>query len=159
MTLTPKVKPKSDIEEYCEKYEKHKEVINANIKYSIDRFDILIISLSSGGLVFSLSFVKELLPLKIFDFSLIKLSWVFLIAAIVSNLFSQVSSYYANDFEIKRCNNLIRIKKGKTERGKLKNQVRFVSIFNKTTLILNGGSIVFLVTAIILLVIFMNITI
>ena len=60
---------------YIEKLEKHIESTKSNIKYSIDRFDILIIAICSGGLVFSLNFVKNILVSKVgCDFILVKIS-------------------------------------------------------------------------------------
>ena len=102
-------------ERFISNLEAHKEKTVANLKYSIDRFDILIISISSGGLVFSMGFIKDIISkMPPVDFLLLKISWILFGLAIVLNLLSQVTSYYANTFELKITKNL------KTKRVKSK---------------------------------------
>lgn len=118
-----------------ERLEEHKESIKQNIKYSIDRFDILIISLSSGGLVLSTSFAKDFsanfcCP----NFLMLKLGWALFALALVLNLISQVTSYIANNTELLIVEDLIREKKGKVKKSNQtvleKKKVRFNSATN-----------------------------
>jgi len=142
---------------YIDNLEKHKENTLSNIKYSIDRFDILIISISSGALAFSMNFVKDILDSRIPENSnLIITAWIAFGAAIVFNLFSQVSSFYANKLEIKITKNLIQQEKGGAIIGNQKSFEKKHLISNVTTQILNGSSLFLVVIGVILLVIFMS---
>jgi len=138
--------------------EKHIENTNLNLKYSLDRFDILIISLSSGGLIFSIGFVKDILsPEDNINYVLLKISWIFFGSSIISNLLSQVTAYFANKWEIKISKNLIRKEKGKSLIG---NQFRFEEnhkLYNSLTKILNGASLILLIGAVVLLIVFVSI--
>ncbi|MEM6515496.1 MAG: hypothetical protein AAF688_04880, partial [Bacteroidota bacterium] len=59
----------SDLKEYVSKAE-------SRVKYALERFDILIISLSSGGLVLALNLFKNFQDSCI-DKHFLKLSWLF----------------------------------------------------------------------------------
>lgn len=143
---------------FIDKLESHIEKANSNLKYSIDRFDILIISISSGGLVFSMGFVKDLLSAKSnIDFFLLKISWILFAFSIVFNLLSQVTGYYANKYDIKVTKNIIRKEKGKHIIG---DQVRLEFIensMNNLTMTLNATSLFFLISGISIMVVFMSI--
>ena len=143
---------------YIEKLEKHIESTKSNIKYSIDRFDILIIAICSGGLVFSLNFVKNILVSKVgCDFILVKISWISFGLSIIINLFSQVTSYIANDLELKITRSIIKQEKKKIEIN-LDKQEKNKNIMNNLTLIFNIISLMLLVLGVLLLIIFMIIT-
>lgn len=143
--------------QYIDKLEKHQENTKANIKYSLDRFDILIITISSGGLVLSLNFLKEILSSGSYYCStLIFLSWIAFASAIIINLFSQVSGYFANKIELKITKNIIRKEKKKPE---IINQSKFEkkkTCLDNLTQIFNGLSLLALILGIILLIIFIN---
>ena len=144
-------------ERFITNLEAHKEKTTANLKYSIDRFDLLIISISSGGLVFSMGFIKDIIPkTPPVNFLLLKISWILFVLAIVLNLLSQVTGYYANNFELQITKNLNRLERGKDVIG---NQPRFESkkkIMNFLTILFNGLSLFFIITGIILCVTFMS---
>jgi hypothetical protein len=140
---------------YIQKLEAHIEASKKLVDYSLERFDILIISLSSGGLVFSVGFVKDLIPnfAKI-DHVLLKLSWVGFAAALIVNLVTQITSYLSSDLEIKISKNLIRQKRLKKTKGNLKRQQVRCSVYNSCT---EGGNYVCLgliIASVVLLVIF-----
>ncbi len=143
---------------FIEKLELHIEKANSNLKYSIDRFDILIISISSGGLVFSMGFVKDLLSGKCnIDFTLLKISWILFTISITFNLLSQVSGYYASRYDIKVTKNIIRKKKEKSMIG---NQCKLElreKIMNNLTMIFNATSLFILISGISIMVVFMSI--
>ena len=79
-------------------------------KYSIERFDILIISLSSGGIALVTAFFDKF---KGIDKSDIYNGSLFFSIAIIINLLSQVTGYFANYNDIKYCNEEIRELEGK----------------------------------------------
>ena len=143
---------------FIDKLESHIEKANSNLKYSIDRFDILIISISSGGLVLSMGFVKDLLSDKInIDFTLLKISWILFAFSIVFNLISQVTGYYANKYDIMVTKNIIRKEKEKPIIGnqdKLESQEKHM---NNSTMILNATSLISLILGIAIMVVFMSI--
>ncbi|MCX6231216.1 MAG: hypothetical protein NTZ33_06700 [Bacteroidetes bacterium] len=145
--------------QYIVNLEAHLDATKDNLKYSLNRFDILIISISSGGLALSMGFVKDILLSKPnVNFLMLKISWILFTLSIVSNLLSQVTSYYANKFEVQLIKNIIKKEKGKELK---EDQIEIECkkcIYNKLTHILNGLSLLLLIFAIIILVVFMIIS-
>lgn len=99
---------------YIEQLQNYVESIQKAIDYSVERFDILIISLSSSGLVLSVGFVKNIIT----DFSnvnpiLLKITWLLFTSSLIMNLLSQVTGYYANKYDLKVTKDIIRTEKGK----------------------------------------------
>ena len=143
-------------EKQVERLEKHSENTSQNIKYAVDRFDILVISLSSAGIALSTNFAKDILEVyPCIDIFHLKISTALFGITIILNLFSQITSYYACKNEIQAVKNLIRDKKGKPRKG---NQGAFENnkkIFNKSTLILNAICLTSLIIAMILISVFM----
>lgn len=134
------------LKEYLEKAE-------TRLKYSLERFDILIISLSSGGLVLGATLFERFPDA---EKNLINLSWIFFSSALIINLLSQVTGYLANKYDIKCTNNIINEIKGECMEGNQK-KIEFIqNIFNFLTKWLNIFSFIFLSTGIILLTIFIN---
>ncbi len=128
------------------------------VKYSLERFDILIISLSSGGLVLSLNLFKDYKDLLI-DNTFLKYSWAFFSLALIVNLSSQITGYFANDYDIKGTKNIIKTinkKSGVKKQNKLDN---LRNIFNTLTTLFNFLSFFFLTLGIILLILFIFIKI
>lgn len=70
----------------------------ARAKYSIERFDILIITLSSGGIALSMSFFENY---KSTDKTMVYNGCVFFSFALIINLVSQGTGYFANKYDIK----------------------------------------------------------
>ena len=136
-----------------DKLEKHVLSAKDSSKYSIDRFDILLISLSTSALILSIGFVEKVLPnIDKIDSSLLKLSWLLFVIVLISNLTSQVTGYYGNQYDIKVTKNLIREERGKPLKG---NQIKLESQcknLNRLTLIFNGISLFSLISGIIALV-------
>ena len=147
----------SDKNRYIENLEAHIASTKEIAKYSLERFDILIISLSGGGLVVSISLVKDVIKnFEKIDHTLLKLTWIFFSVSLVVNLFSQITAYYANKEEIKISKSLIREKREKPIKHNLKKIGRIKYCLNSATVILNTVCVLSFVTAIILLIIFMN---
>lgn len=123
------------------------------VKYSIERFDVLIITLSSGGLILCISLYSNF---KEADKYLVGLSWMFFSAALIINLLSQISGYFSNKLDIKCVNNII----DEFEEREISGNPKFLEtihrICNKTTDILNLLSFISLVTGIIQTILFVN---
>lgn len=142
---------------YIEKLEGHIEATSKIVKYSLERFDILIISLSGGGLVLSISLVKDVIKnFDKIDHALLKDTWVLFGMSLVLNLFSQITAYYANKEEIKISKNLIRKSRGKALKNNIEELECSKKILNFFTISLNATCVLCFVIAIILLIIFMN---
>lgn len=140
---------------YLEKLEKHKEDSRISAKYSSDRFDILIISLSTMSLILSIGFIKDFVKgNECIDLTLIKLAWFVFSASIISNLISQITGYFTNIYEIKIDTNLIREEREKKMKGENNSFIKISNLLNISTLILNGFSFLGLIIGIILITIF-----
>jgi hypothetical protein len=152
------IKLDKDRERYIKNLQIHKENTSSNLKYSSDRFDILIITLSSGGIVFSMGFVKDIISPKVeIDFLLLKIAWIFFGSSIVSNLISQVTGYFANLYENRITKNIIRHERGKPIIGDQEENIRIRKFINLLTYLLNGTSFLLFIAAVILLIVFINI--
>lgn len=139
-----------------ERLEKHNENVSQSIKYSVDRFDILVISLSSGGIALCTTFAKDILEVfPCINIILLKLASVLFGFTIVLNLFSQVTAYYACKREFQAVKNLIRDIKGKPKQGNQSKLEKSKVGFNSTTHILNAICLFSLTTAIVLVAVFM----
>ncbi|WP_026729484.1 hypothetical protein [Flavobacterium denitrificans] len=123
------------------------------VKYSLERFDILIISLSSGGLALSGTLYENF---KNADKTLVDIAWIFFSSALIVNLLSQITGYYANKLDIKCTRILIEEVKGKEEEGTHKSIDCQKAVFNFLTRAFNGLSFLSLTTAIILIILFIN---
>lgn len=140
-------------EKYILELKEYKKSAELRLKYSIERFDILIISLSSGGLVLGINLYSNF---KSAEKDLINYAWVSFSIALILNLTSQISGYFANKYDIKCTNNLI----DETERDQKNINVEInetmKTIFNYITYVLNFTSFVCLITGIIQLSMFIN---
>jgi len=150
-------KKKLQTEKYITKLENYSEKIQKAIDYSVERFDILIISLSTSGLIVSIGFVKDIFKdFEKIDTQLLKISWLLFTLALITNLLSQVTGYYANKFDLGITNDIILTKKGKKSKIKQERSNCIMSVLNYSTQILNGLSLLSLISAIIILVIFIS---
>lgn len=137
-----------DTDDINKKIEAKKEKI-ASLKkdedYAVEKFDTLIVSLSSGGLVFSVGFIKDVI--KDFhktDLLWLKFCWMCFAVALIGSLTSQVTGYYSNRYErrAERCK--IRKLKGETEIDStdivtvICKLEKMSDRFNRCTLWLNG---------------------
>lgn len=138
---------------FIKKLEAYNVEAKGRVKYALDRFDILIISLSSGGLALSLG-IYEKFPL--IEKSLINFGWLFFSSALISNLLSQITGYKANKIDIECTKTLIDEVKGTQPENEHIKLDCLKKIFNYLTSGLNTLSFICLTTAIILLIIFAN---
>lgn len=144
-------------ERYLNNLEKHIERARDAEKYSADRFDILLISLSSTSLVLSIGFVNNVVSdIKSIDTTLLKISWLLFVITLISNLLSQVTGYYSHVYDIKATKNLIREERGKDYKGNQKRFEMLCSTLNTSTIFLNGVSILCLLGGIITIVYFFS---
>lgn len=143
--------------DYIRSLQKYAETTQKHMDYALERFDILIISLSSSGMVLSIGFVKDIIP----DFSqvnpiLLKTTWLLFALSLIMNLFSQVSGYYANQMDLRVTNDIIRTKQGKGSRLNQQKMDKRMKNFNFTTVLLNAGSLFGLVGGIVTLIVFIS---
>lgn len=139
------------------KLEEHVRHAKESSKYSSDRFDILLISLSTSALVLSIGFVHKVIPdLSCVELFSLKFSWSLFVITLVSNLISQVTGYYANQKDIKITKNLIRQERGKKMKGKQEKLEKWCYRLNFITLTLNGLSLLCLISGTIALVVFFS---
>ena len=138
----------TDLKDYLTKAE-------GRVKYALERFDILIISLSSGGLVLALNLFKNFQD-KCINKDFLKLSWLFFSLALIINLLSQVTGYLANKYDIKGTKNEIYKIEKKEVKGnqKLIDKYQYISDF--LTKWFNILSFLTLSAGIVLLVLFIN---
>jgi hypothetical protein len=144
-------------EKYIERLQSYVETTQKAVDYSIERFDILIISLSTSGLILSIGFVKDIIK----DFStvnpvLLKITWLLFATSLIMNLVSQVTGYYANKLDLKVTKDLIRTEKGKESKINVERTECFHKTFNSFTMILNAVSLIGLITGIVTLIIFIS---
>lgn len=152
----PATKPDVD-EKYIERLTSYAETTQKAMDYSVERFDVLIITLSSSGMVLSIGFVKDVIP----DFSqvnplLLKITWLLFALSLIMNLLSQVSGFYANRIDLRITNDLIRTARGKESKLNREKMDRRMNRFNLATNVLNGGSLIGLIGGIVTLIVFVS---
>ncbi|MCB9164826.1 MAG: hypothetical protein H6592_10430 [Flavobacteriales bacterium] len=124
---------------YIASLEKHIDNAKEAAKYSSDRFDILLISLSTGSLLFSIGFAKDMVKdISKADTSYLKTAWLLFTVSLVSNLISQVTSYYSHQIDIKVSKNKIREKRGKEAKDNPKRTEWWCEALNHSTNALNA---------------------
>jgi hypothetical protein len=146
-----------DKKRYIEKLERHKENTEKSSHYSLERFDVLIITLSSAALAFSIGFIKDV----IIDFhssNLVPLKWAWLCfgSAIGLNLLSQISSYWTSFYEIRLTRIKIREKRGKPTRWDRSKTEKSSKFLNLITIILNYTSLTLFIIGIGLVILYVS---
>lgn len=140
-------------EKYITELKEYKKTAETRLKYSIERFDILIISLSSGGLVLGMNLFSNF---KCAEKTLISYSWLFFSIALILNLLSQITGYLANKFDISCTDNLIdEVERDLVSPNTEMNET-LKSISNLSTYFLNIFSLISLISGIITLIYFVN---
>lgn len=138
---------------YIKALKEYNGTAEGRVKYSLERFDILIISLSSGGLALSASLYENF---KNPDKTFINIAWIFFSAALIINLLSQISGYKANKLDIECTEILIDEVKGKKEKDSHKKLDCKKEVYNSLTTSFNALSFLSLTIAIILIILFIN---
>lgn len=148
--------------ETVDNIEKRKQMSFTNWCYSIQRIDLLIITVSGGGeyvileaLKFSLNSVKPMSNL-----SLLKVSGILFIITILLNIYSQVSGKWANHHDIKMCSEkLLPQPRTREQQDKIKNHDQRAEDLSKYTDWMNTASLVTMSMGLITLITYFLITI
>lgn len=148
-------------EEYVAELKEWLSERKKDLNYSLEQFDKLIIALSSGGLVLTIGFVKDIVKITVeTDTFLLKLCWFSLTAALVFILMSQISCFWANRIEINITNKEIREIEdtGKFDDKKFNIRIKkiFFKISNTLINLLNVLSFLVLILGIISFIFFVN---
>ena len=126
---------------------------NDRAKYSIQRFDILIITLSSGGIVLAMSFFENY---KNIDKTLVYNGCLCFAFALIINLVSQATGYFANRFDIKYVREEIRELEKKSFFETYTKYDGFKKIFNFMTRFFNTSSLISFVIGMIFIMLFVK---
>lgn len=137
-----------------ERLEKHVEKADKASEYSIVRFDLLVISLSTGALLLSINYTRGITDHSHIGY--LKFSWLVFVVCIVSNLLSQVTGYFANTRDISATRNIIREKKNKPLKGNQELLEVWCKRFKMTTLWLNLLSLITFICGIISLIVYFS---
>jgi len=134
--------------------EKHAEKADKAAEYSIVRFDLLIISLSTGALLLSINYSRELTDH--IHIGYLKFSWLAFVVCIISNLLSQVTGYFGNIKDVAATKNVIRTKREKPHRGNQKSLETWCTRFKNATLWLNLVSLLTFIIGVTSLIVYFN---
>jgi hypothetical protein len=150
-------------QKYIEELKEYIISAESRIKYSLERFDILIISLSSGGLILVMNLYTNF-PSA--NKTSINVAWFFFSTALIINLLSQITGYLANKYDLTISKNEIKLtinkkfENKKTENKEIEEQNNKIDLihrrYNKATKGLNILSFSALTIGIIMLIIFVN---
>lgn len=147
-------------ERYIKNLSDHRENALESARYSSDRFDILIVSISTTALVVSIGSIKGFLADAIaIDTRLIKVAWVFFVVTILCNLTSQLTAYYSHKTDARITKNMIRDERKKPMIGNQEKLEKRCRSLNSATQALNIASFVGLIIGIIMTVCFYAINI
>lgn len=142
-------------ERYIGKLDKHIEDTRSSSNYAIERFDILIISISTAALGFSLAFLKDIVKHgALVNKQLLLTIWILFGIAIVINLLSQKTSFYSCEYAIKISENKSRRARGKDEKWDEKKIKYWNLILNRTTIVFNFISLGTLIGGLVCVIIF-----
>jgi len=155
------MKLNKDQEKYVSQLKEWLSERNKDKHYSLEQFDKLIIALSSGGLVLTIGFVKDIVKITAeTDTFLLKFCWFSLTAALIFILMSQISCFWANNIEINITNQEIReieeVGEFNDKATRIKIKRFFFKISNALISILNVSSFLVLILGIILFIVFVN---
>jgi hypothetical protein len=138
-------------EKHIEALKKYIQEAEQRAKYSIERFDILIISLSSGGIALSVGLFDKF---KNEELSTVFYGILFFTIALILNLNSQITGYYANRNDIKFCHEEINELEEKKHKSDYQKYDCYKNVFNFFTKVLNTVSFMALVVALIFIILF-----
>jgi hypothetical protein len=122
-------------------------------KYSLERFDILIITLSSGGIALSMSFFENFIEI---NKTQVYIGCVFFALAVIINLLSQVTGYYANRFDIKYSIQEVREIEKKEFESDYEKYDCYKKIFDFITTLFNIISLLIFITGMTFIILFIT---
>jgi hypothetical protein len=157
--MTKKNSP--ELDQYINKLEEWITERKKALDYSLEQFDKLIITLSSGALILTVGFVRDIVKISAnTNTFLLKCSWYLMALALVFSLLSQISAYLSNRFEIDytriEIKNLMEFGTFEKKGFKIKLLALFKNYVNKITVILNVLSLVVLISGIAAFIKFIN---
>jgi len=155
--MTNKLKP--ELEKYVEDLKVWVEDRKKSIQYSIEQFDKLIITLSSGSLALSIGFVKDIVNITSeTNTFILKSSWYSLALSLISVLISQITSYKSHKIETDISEDEIYQYENFQKYDSAKQKVKkwLVSFYNRLTISFNVISFLTLIIGIVLFIIFIN---
>ena len=92
---------------YIEDLREYKKTLLADINHAMSQYDKLILTLSSGALAISMTFLSSIVDLKdIETFMLLKISWILWGSSLFLSLTGQYLSYKVHDSQ-RKCNNRV----------------------------------------------------
>lgn len=133
---------------------KDKEKIERTMHYASDRFDILVIALSSSFFLASVGYLKTSNGQEHNCLPLLFVSWALFVTCTISNLFSQVTSFYGSLNNWRLVRNKIRALRGGNQIGTNAEHNRKLNQLNKATTVLNAVSLLSITIGLISLVTF-----
>jgi hypothetical protein len=148
--------------ETIENIEKRKHMSFTNWCYSVQRIDLLIITVSGAGEYVILETLKYSFnsPKPMGDLYLLKISGVLFVVAILLNIYSQVSGKWANHHDIKMCTEKLSAQPRTREvQGKIKLHDQKAEYLSNLTDWMNTASLVTMSLGLIALIIYFLITI
>jgi hypothetical protein len=155
-------KQKEREEKYLAKLQKHEDILRSNTTYSIQRIDLLIISVSSAGIYVSLEIMKyiteskllTLIQIKDFNFGF-KITGALFLLSIIINFISQWSAYRANFYSLDSTKKKIEAKEYKVDNNeKTKELDALANTYNRTTAWTNQLSTILMIIGLALLMVF-----
>lgn len=147
------------MDETKEYLEERRKLANEGWAYSMDQIDILIVSISGGGIYVALEVLKAMSATH--DLRSIKVAGCLFASAIIGNIVSQVTGKESNNFCIKVCNHkLEQLKVPVTKRNSdlLQYLSKWEKWYHKATNVLNMLSIILMLAALISLMFYFSFT-
>ncbi len=148
---------KTDIEKVITEIKDKKLKAIESVKYSTDRIDIVVISLSTGAIALTINIISNLKECELTNLIwFLKLSLLSFVVSIILNLLSQLSSFYHFKLKVERFDIQIENLRKTSEKDDEKSNTYKTKMFyyNKITNILNYLSTYLLIIGIILLSLF-----
>lgn len=150
-----------DINKKIESTKAKIDLLKKDEDYAVEKFDTLVVSLSSGGLVFSIGFVKDVIKdFHRVDLFWLKICWMCFAVALIGSLVSQVTSYHSIRYERRALRCKIKKYKGDTQINgediddKICDLENVSDRYNKFTIWLNNGCLLFFGIAVTTLIYF-----
>lgn len=148
---------------YVSELESYIKILRANKDYSMQRFDVLIISISGAGVYTSFEFMKFISTSTYFQMSpdiqnlniYYKITGVVFTLSIIANFFSQWTSYRSTSMGIEATKGLVfKIKEMDVDEKKTKKYQSLSDKLNKVTSILNFVTMFLMSLALVLMIFF-----
>ncbi|GAA0879668.1 hypothetical protein GCM10009119_26370 [Algoriphagus jejuensis] len=137
---------------FIKKLEKHLVSTKENKSYAVKRMDIVLVTLSSAGILFNFELIKfaHINEIRLCHFLLIFTPVSLFGLTIILNILSHWTGYFANKYE-EECSNLEKnsIQTKKENLGEIQTIDFKIKLYNKGTGVLNGTSSITLIFALV----------